>query len=149
MSIMQKDLYLGKKAEMELLPLFREVFDASLNLTTHSYDTMDYESKDTIIELKTKNYNYRNLSDMMIGANKVKRVSDEYHKKKKNGYLVFNCLDAIYYWKFNEEEFKDAITYRMGGRMDRGKDERKICAFVNKKYLKLLKTKESKCLITF
>lgn len=145
----KKDNALGKKAEKELLPLFKETFDPELKLTNWYCDTMDYESEKTIVELKSRTYRYDSLPDMMIGTNKVKRVSDEYHKNKRDGYLVFNCVDAIYYWKFNVEEFPEAIAYRMGGRMDRGIDERKMCAFVNKKYLKLLKKKESECLITF
>jgi len=143
----QQDLEMGKKAEKELLPLFRENFDKSLNLTSWSFNSMDYESEKTVVELKTKNYTFASLKDMMIGVNKVKRVSDEYHRHKKNGYLVFNCLDGVYYWKFDAEESKMAVSYRMGGRKDRGEDETKLCAFIDKKYIKLLKKKEPKCLI--
>jgi hypothetical protein len=140
----QKDLKFGKKAEEELLPLFREVFDPSLNQTSWSFNSIDFECENTIVELKTRKYRYRDLPDMMIGMNKVKRVSDEYAKNKRQGYLVFNCLDGIYYWKFNSEELKDAVSYRMGGRKDRGKDETELSAYINKKYCKCLKMKEVK-----
>jgi hypothetical protein len=141
-NLQKKDLSFGKKAEKDLLPLFRDNFDKNLQQTTWTYNSIDFESENTIVELKSRKCYYDDYKDMMIGANKVKRVSDEFAKNKRQGYLVFNCLDGIYYWKFNVEESKNAVSYRMGGREDRGKDEKELTAYINKDYLKCLLLKE-------
>ena len=142
MSRKAADLSLGASAEKQLLPVFKEKIDPDLRQTSWSYDSIDFESAKTIIELKTRNYKYCDLKDLMIGANKVKRVSDEWAKNKRNGYLVFNCLDGVFYWKFNPEEFDEMVTYRDGGRNDRGYDERKLCAYIGKKHMKCLIKKD-------
>jgi hypothetical protein len=67
-----KDLEQGNKAENELLPLFKEKFDKNLKQTSYKYDVVDFESKNTVLELKTRNYKFKNLPDLKLSAKKLR-----------------------------------------------------------------------------
>lgn len=120
------DLLLGQQGEDTTLPLFRERIDHQL-ARTNTYSLMDFISPNSYVEIKTRRCNHNSFNDIMIGKNKVEFCL----KSHRNCYLAWNFQDGIYYWKVNKEDVeKGDVYYAMGGRCDRGKDERKEVAYV-------------------
>lgn len=127
----ERDLALGKRGETDCLPLFREKFDKYL-AKTDEYNTMDFISPKTYIELKTRNYRFTQLSDIMIGKNKVEFCM----KSNRRCILAWKFIDGVYYYEFNKNDVENGDVYfAMGGRMDRGIDERREVAYIKKHLL--------------
>ena len=130
----QKDLEFGLKCEDELLGLFREKID-NLLCKTNQNAIVDYISPKTYLELKSRNCNHNRYDEIMIGKNKIEFAM----KTKKNVYFAYNFYDGVYYYKFNSKDVQDGnITFKLGGRCDRGRDERKICGFIKSELLTTL-----------
>ena len=93
---------------------------------------MDMVSEDrkNILELKSRRIIHNRYPDIMIGLNKVEEAIK--HSKNFDYYLLFLFKDGLYKWKYAKGKKYDI---RMGGRMDRGKDERKMCAYIPTKDL--------------
>lgn len=124
---LKKDLEFGLKCEDELLNVFREKIDNNF-CKTNKGAIVDYISPRCYLELKSRNCNHDKYNEMMIGENKIQFAM----KTKKKFYIVYNFKDGIYYYLFNKEDLDlGKIRFSMGGRTDRGKDERKICAFID------------------
>jgi len=127
-SCLQRDLEFGLAEEDKLLPLFREKIDKCLCKTRDS-DIIDYISPKSYLELKSRNCYYADHDDIMIGANKI-RFAERTNKKV---YLAFNFRDGVYYYEFKREDLTNGvIDFRLGGRKDRGRDERKMCAYIKR-----------------
>ena len=63
----------------------------------------------------------------MIGVNKIEFAS----KSCRECYFVFNFWDGVFNWKFNKEDIENGdVFYAMGGRCDRGRNERKLYAYI-------------------
>jgi hypothetical protein len=128
---LNKDLEFGLKCENELLELFREKFDKFL-CRTNQNAIVDYISPKTYLELKSRNCNHDRYDEIMIVKNKIEFAM----KTKKKTYFVYNFLDGVYYYEFNYDDVeKGNITFKLGGRCDRGRDERKICGFIKSELL--------------
>jgi hypothetical protein len=127
----QEDIKLGNEGEDKCLPIFREKIDKYL-AKTNRFSIMDYISPNSYVEIKTRNTNHDKYATIMIGKNKV-----EYGlKSNKNCYLAFNFQDGLYYWKVNKEDVDNGnVFYAMGGRCDRGIDERKEVAYIKRELL--------------
>lgn len=129
---LKKDLDFGLPKEEELLPLVKRTFDMTIRRTTNPSFVFDYEGDNVFAELKSRRIRHNQYVDIMIGKNKV----DYALTCGKEVFLCFYFIDGPYYYKFNKDDIGDkGITFREGGRQDRGKDERKICAFIKTKLL--------------
>lgn len=128
------DMKYGFSEEDKLLNKFRQKIDPQLNKSKNMYDPFDYRSNNSLVELKSRRIRHNQYGDIMIGANKMSIAT----KTEKDVYFVFNCLDGIYYWKYNKEEYETNVEYRMGGTMKRGEDEKIECCFINTNILKPL-----------
>jgi hypothetical protein len=127
----EQDIKLGNEGEDKCLPIFREKFDKYL-CKTNRYSLMDYISPTMYIELKTRNCNHDKYNDIVIGKNKV----DFSFKSNKKCILAFNFQDGIYYYIVDKKDFDNGdIYYAIGGRYDRGVDERKEVAYIKRKLL--------------
>lgn len=125
------DKKLGDEGEDKCLPIFREKIDKKL-AKTNQYSYVDYISPNSYVEIKTRNCNHDAYEDIMIGKNKVLFCL----KSHRNCYLAWNFQDGIYYWKVNQQDITDGkVYYAMGGRQDRGIDERKEVAYVKRELL--------------
>lgn len=124
MSIKQADLKLGEIGEMEMLNKIRSRWGGDIEKTKDKYAIFDFENADTLIELKSRRIRHNQYDDMMIGANKIVAAS----KTHKDVYFVFNCSDGVFYWKYDKDT--DDVSFRFGGTMRRGYDERCECAFI-------------------
>lgn len=128
----QKDLEFGKQKEDENIGLIRTAIDVNLQKSLNNFYVVDFTSKNCYIELKSRRCAKTTYPDTMIGINKI-----EFAKKSDRAtYFCFCFTDGLYYWKYDEQEAEDAITYREGGRNDRGIDETKEYAYIKCDYLK-------------
>lgn len=129
-----RDKKLGDEGEQECLPLFREKFDKHLS-KTGKYNTMDFISPKTYIELKSRNCRYADFDNIMIGKNKVDYCANSI----KRCILAWRFRDGVYYYEFNKEDLDNGgVYFGMGGRSDRGRDEIREVAYVRRELLKAL-----------
>lgn len=129
-----RDMKLGEEGEKECLPLFREKFDKYLS-KTGKYNTMDFISPNTYIELKSRNCRYADFDNIMIGKNKVDYCANSI----KRCILAWRFRDGIYYYEFNREDLDNGgVYFGIGGRNDRGCDEIREVAYVKRGLLKAL-----------
>ena len=130
---LQRDLQFGIPKEEELLPLMKETFDDTIKRTTNPNFVFDYEGDNCYAELKSRRIRHNQYEDIMIGKNKL----DFALKCGKEVFFCYNLIGGKYYYQFNKEDILNKnITFREGGRQDRGKDERKTCGFIKTKLLK-------------
>ena len=130
----ERDLEFGLAEEERLLPVFREKFD-NLLCKTGEGSVVDYISPKTYIELKSRNINHDDHDDIMIGANKIRFAE----RTPKKVILAFNFRDGVYYYEFKREDLTNGvIDFRLGGRKDRGRDERKTCGYIKRTNMKRL-----------
>jgi len=71
----------------------------------------------------------------MVGKNKL-----DFAKKAAEGgiksYFCFLFDDGFYYWEYNAADIADGrVKYSIGGRCDRGFDEYKTYAYIDKELL--------------
>ena len=122
------DLIMGEKGEIECFPLLEKTF-GSLKRTKR-YDRFDYMNKNSIIELKTRNCfsdSFDNDGGIMFNYSKIEKMKN--NNDKRDTYFAFNCIDGLFYWKYDEKTF----TTGMGGRKDRGCKEYRLMAKVKSK----------------
>ncbi len=130
---LQRDRNFGFPKEEELLPIVKATFDKTMERTTDRNFVFDYEGDTAYAELKSRRIRHNDYNDIMIGKNKIEFAL----KCNKKVFLCFNFIDGAYYYEFSKEDIRSqGITYREGGRQDRGKDERKECAFIKTNLLK-------------
>jgi hypothetical protein len=129
---LKKDLKFGREKEDENLSLIRSAIDINLQRSSNNFYVIDFTSKDCYIELKSRRTEKDKYPDTMIGMNKIKFAE----KSDKPTYFCFSFTDGLFCWKYDKEEAEDAISYRDGGRTDRGVDETKEYAYIKCSYLK-------------
>lgn len=126
-----EDLNFGFKNEQIVLTKLRDYFKSkTINKTIKKMDTFDFIDTDNkmIFELKSRRINKNQYNDTMIGYNKIV----DGFKHIENGYKVYLCwkyLDKLSYYQLTKDSYNKEWV-RMGGRVDRGKDERHMCYFV-------------------
>jgi len=120
---LNKDLEFGCNKEKELLQKLKTL-DPDI-LFTKKFCCYDYESDNTIIELKSRRNKYNKYPTTMIGNNKIKN----FLSLDKDVYLVFSFTDGIYYVKCDDELIKKCDICK-GGRYDRGRPEVKEYCYI-------------------
>jgi hypothetical protein len=71
----------------------------------------------------------------MIGKNKLDWAESVMKEKPETKiYFAFNFTDGVYYWEYKSDDLFD-ITFKQGGRWDRGKAEVKEYAYIPVKKL--------------
>ena len=133
------DIEMGKYNEKRVIKWFNEntFKDNPLRLFKNPFNYMDMISTDNknVMELKSRNIKSNQYPDMMIGLNKINEA--KYSYEKADYHFLFLCKDGLYGWIYSPEK---KLNIRMGGRIDRGKDERKMCAFIPSKDLLCITT---------
>jgi hypothetical protein len=126
-----EDLKFGNENEKIVLSKLRDYFKSkNINKIKYNMDTFDFIDKDNklIFELKSRRINKNQYYDTMIGYNKI--IDGFKHIDK--GYKVYLCwkyLDKLCYYELTKDSYNEKWK-RMGGRVDRNKDERHLCYFV-------------------
>ena len=98
----------------------------------NGHSTMDFINSNIVAELKSRRNKYNQYPDTMVGQNKIEQAEASYKLKKDKQYKFFFLFtDGLYVWDFNPEQY----TTRLGGRNNRGVDERKQYSYIDIKYL--------------
>ena len=69
------------------------------------FDTMDWVSSTTIVELKSRSINHNTFLTTMVGYNKVQLFLEQVKKGKKCVFL-FAFTDGLYEWIFTEKDYE-------------------------------------------
>jgi hypothetical protein len=120
------DLLFGFKSENILLNKIKKLYGQNIK-KTNMYHIFDYENENYLIELKTRRIFYNQYKDIMIGLNKLKFAETS----EKKCIFLWKMKNGLYMWEFNKNNY----SVRMGGRCDRGIDERKMCGYIDTKLL--------------
>ena len=125
MRTFNSDYIVGRASEEKYLPCLQNAFnDETLSHTKCKSDIFDYIGNNKYIELKTRSFEHTKYPDTMIGLNKIKYAEAN---PDKEFYFVFAFTDGLYYYKYNPD---DKLSYRKGGRVDRGYNEIKEYAYI-------------------
>ena len=117
----------GLESEKICLPIIKKLFDPYIIKNENKYAIFDYVGSTHFIELKTRKYESFKYPDTMIGVNKIKNALKVEGRKVV---FCFKFTDAFYYWEFDKEKLDEVAEIRLGGRIDRGKDERRPYYFI-------------------
>jgi hypothetical protein len=141
----KKDENFGKKYEDLLLEYFlkEKTHGDTIKKTKSKWNVVDYINDKWVCELKSRRYSINDFSSLMIGKNKIEEAEREYKLDNHKLYrFYFTMKEGVYYWDYEpnpEDENEDVKYYfAMGGRNDRGKDERKETAYIFTDNMKLL-----------
>lgn len=127
----KKDFDFGIAEEEKKLELMRSKFGDDVERTSKGC-VFDYHSSTVWAELKTRNCFKDTYVDTMVGKNKL----DFAERSCRDCFFVFSFKDGIYYWKYNKEDIASGkVTFKKGGRFDRGKPEVKDYAYIHKDLL--------------
>jgi len=110
-----KNKCFGIQNEITMLPIIREFFnDSTISKTPKTHCPFDYESSDTLYELKTRNNCYNRYPDTIFPCKKFTYLPD------KNKILIFSFTDGNYYIKYIPELFETFHREKKQYRFDRG-----------------------------
>ena len=125
----------ARDEEAALLPSLRAHFkDHLLTQSVGTFDRFDFVSPTRKIELKTRTCLVDTYPDLMIGANKIAEARRNHNQR--DHIFCFKFADgSVYYWIYDPAVFLPA---RIGGRTDRGMDERKEHFFIPTNVLEYL-----------
>lgn len=116
MKTIQSEYEIGHKVEIELEQLMLNTFGVIRN--QNKYAVFDYESDDSIVELKNRRCFSYSFKDIMMNHSKI----DFAKTTTKHCYFVFKFIDGVYFWKYDKDvELRTDIN----GRKDRGMNEQK------------------------
>ena len=121
MTTIKSEYAFGNTAEIELEQLMLNTFGVIRN--QNKFAVFDYESNETLVELKNRRCHSYSFKDIMMNHSKI----DLAKKTTKNCYFVFKFIDGIYYWKYDANvELRTDIN----GRTDRGMNEQKLFYYI-------------------
>jgi len=115
----------AKNEEINLLPKIIEKFNINISLTKNM-DRFDYENKDFLIELKTRNNESNKYPSTIISTSKINYGL----KINKQMIFIFKFIDCIKYIEYDEKLFKNYENKYFKSRTDRGKDEYNYYTFI-------------------
>ena len=126
-----KDIEFGNYYEQKVLKFLNEndYSNKPLSFYKNPFNVMDMCNDDEILELKTRRIFLNDYPDLMIGLNKIEEA--------EKFTMLFLLKDGLYGWRYSPIMKYDI---KMGGRCDRGIDERKLCAFLFTKDMFLIST---------
>jgi len=125
-----KDLKLGKDYERLFIHKINEIYDASfISLSTYSQLDFYCAAKNIYVEVKNrKNYPSWAVNPLMIGENKIK-FGREKLALGSEVHFYWRLKDGLYRYKLKNKDEK-GMWCDMGGRCDRGRDERKKVYYI-------------------
>ncbi len=94
----------GRIKEIELFDIIKEAFDGNLKKTSGRYDPFDFESDDTLVELKSRRCNHDTYNTTMIPYSKL-IYCNKFPDKKV--ILCFNFEDGLYCHTYEREKQHD------------------------------------------
>ena len=115
----RNDDYKGELCEN----LFLNKFTQYKKKSNNKFDTTDFKhkTKNKMIELKSRNYNFNHCNDWKVGLNKINEAS-KYFKSGGSFYIYMMFYDGLYFWKFHPDKINQKQITK-DKRVDRGKTE--------------------------
>ena len=122
-----EDFKFGLQQEDAQFDLIKKI-DCDL-VKTSVKSIFDYESKNSLVELKSRNNTCNQYPTTMVAYDKIEYA---HRFPDKKIYFCFKFTDGLYYYQYNKD---DNLEYGIGGRRDRGRDEIKSYCYIPIKYL--------------
>ncbi len=104
MNIVQVQRNFGIPKENLLFKTIQDKFDKELIKTSGRYHPYDFESKTTLVELKSRRCKYNTYPTSMISNNKLE-YANNYPDKKV--IFCFNFIDGLYYHIYKRDTTYD------------------------------------------
>ena len=92
---------MGTANEIKYYPFLKQLIDNEIVKTEDEYDTFDFESANSLVELKSRNCHSSRYYDTIVGLNKVQRAQVE---EVKQCYFVFGFTDGLFVWDFDKTQ---------------------------------------------
>jgi len=119
--------------EKNILKILKEKFDNDIVQSSQEFSKYDFMSDKYLCELKTRNNNMNKYNYTMINKHKI-------CKTNKTIIFLFNFLDFLTYYIYNDDDLKNGITYFDNGyRKDRGFNEVSTMLYIPINLLTILK----------
>jgi hypothetical protein len=133
-TMIANDVAFGNKSEDECLKALKDKFDPFLIKNTNKFAIFDYIGSKCFLELKTRKFSSDKYKDTMIGVNKIKNAV----KNERKVIFCFRFDDGLFYWEFDKMNSltNGDLDLRLGGRTDRGIDERRPYYFIKTSAMK-------------
>jgi hypothetical protein len=114
------------------LDKIRKFFNEDIKHTADPYCRWDFESDETIYELKSRNVYSNTYQDVMIGYNKVQPV----HFPQV---FLFNFIDGLYYIRYSDLVFShfELKLFKREGRVDYN-DKPQVVCHIPRSFLNLI-----------
>jgi len=125
------DLKYGKSKELTLFQFIKNKYGDDIKMNIDPYSVFDYSNNNTQIELKNRRVHFNTYPSLMIGNNKLMKAHIDLKNNKITSIFLWNLLDGLYEWEFNEAQYYLA----MGGTFRGGRNEPRICGFIKNIYL--------------
>ena len=115
------DYSFGKTQEERVLSKICKFFNEEIKPTAE-YCRWDFESFNTIYELKSRNVFSNTYDDVMINYSKIQPI----HKAQ---YFLFNFTDGLFYIKYDQHVFTDfeLKVFKREGRLDYNDKPQVVC----------------------
>tara|TARA_R110000772_G_scaffold164554_1_gene275987 strand:- start:119 stop:541 length:423 start_codon:yes stop_codon:yes gene_type:complete len=134
-TIKKNDLEVGKKSEESMITKFNSVF-GELQFTG-KFDNFDYYNDDFYVELKTRNIRHNQFQTLFFSDKKYLKGL-EFIKLNKRVVFIWKCKDGCFFWELKNDNHETEGFLAVGGRTDRGKNERYMLFNVKTKFIKPL-----------
>lgn len=127
-----QDRSFGIAQEENTFEKLKTKFGEDLEKIPSRYSVFDFKNKGCYVELKSRRCKKDTYPTTMIGENKLKNAS----KRETDTFFAFNFEDGLFYWKYNKEDIDAGkVTFKEGGRFDRGRVEKSLYAYIDKEIL--------------
>ncbi len=135
-TIKQNDIVVGEKSENEMITYFSKFF-GKLDFT-NKYDNFDFYNDEFFIELKTRNIKHNQYSTLYFSEKKYYKGLELIENHNKRIVFIWRCNDGCYFWELKKDNHEEEGFLALGGRTDRGKDERYNLFNVKSEFIKPL-----------
>lgn len=100
------DILFGEGKEVDIKEQLETFFKCNLTHSKENYGKycpFDYEDREKKIriEIKSRRIKHNQYSTLVIGQNKIMEAK-KYEEEGGEHYLCFNCVDGIYYTRYEE-----------------------------------------------
>jgi len=133
-NIKKQDLQYGFSNEARVKPQLDNVFGELINNNIiNKYSKIDFQNDNFGVEYKRRRINFGQYETLFFEEGKIDEGWN-YVNNGKRVFFIWECNNGLYYWELKEGEY----FYEIGGRTDRGMDERKRLANIKLEHIKPL-----------
>tara|TARA_R110002096_G_scaffold21368_2_gene69411 strand:+ start:677 stop:1099 length:423 start_codon:yes stop_codon:yes gene_type:complete len=133
-TIKKQDLKYGFSNEQRVKPqldiIFGELIDNNIK---NKFSKIDFQNDMFGVEYKRRRITFGQYPTLFFEEGKIMEGWN-YVNNGKRVFFIWECNDGLFYWELQAGEY----YYEIGGRTDRGFDERKRLANIKLEYIKPL-----------